>query len=189
MLNRLPDMFGLSRCVLDWFRSYLCNRSLFVVVKGKQSKPQLLEFAVPQGSVLGPVLYTMYTSPLGNVTKYHSMPYHMYANDTQLYKSVKASQILSVLKDTTECFVSIKAWMTQNKLKLSDAKTDITPCSISTKINTLDIDHVIIGNSTITVSKKANNLGVFIDIDLSMETQLIHVCKLPYLELRRLAHL
>ena len=49
----------------------------------------------------------------------------MYADDTQLYKSVKASQVLSVLKDTTKYFVSIKAWMTLNKLKLNDAKTDI----------------------------------------------------------------
>ena len=189
MLNRLSDMFGSSGCVLNWFRSYLCNRSFFVVFEGKQSQPQLLEFGVPQGSVLRPVLYTMYTSPLGNLIKYHSMPYHMYADDTQLYKSAKASQILSVLKDTTECFVSIKAWMTQNKLKLNDAKTDIIPCSTSTQINTPGVDHVIIGNSAITFSNKANNLGVFIDNDLSMESQLNHVCKLSYLELRRLAHL
>ena len=105
MLNRLSDMFGLSGCVLDWFISYLCNRSFFVVVEVKQYKPQLLEFGVPQGSDLVPVLYTMYTSLLGNLIKHHSMPFHMYADDTQLYKSTKASQILSVLKDTTERFV------------------------------------------------------------------------------------
>ena len=175
--------------MLDWFRSYLCNRSFFVVVEGKQSQPQLLEFGVPQGSVLGPVLYTMYTSPLGNLIKHHSMPYQMYADDTQLYKSAKASQILSVVKDTTECFVSIKVWMTQIELKLNDAKTDIIPCSTSTKINTLDVDYVIIGNSAITFSNNASNLGVLIDNDLSMESQLNQVCKLSYLELRRLAHL
>ena len=79
--------------------------------------------------------------------------------------------------------------MTQNKLKLNDVKIDIIPCSTSTKINTLDVDHVIIGNSAITFSNKANNLSVFIDIDLSMESQLNHVCKLSYLQLRRLAHL
>ena len=129
-----------------------------------------MEFGEPQGSVLGPVLYTMYTSPLGNLINNHSMPYHMYADDTQLYRSAKASQILSVLKDNTACFVSIKAWMTQNKLKLNDANTDIIPCSTSTKINTLDVDHVIIGNSAITFSNKANNLDVFIDNDLSMES-------------------
>ena len=60
--------------------------------------------------------------------------------------------------------------MTQNKLKLNDANTDIIPCSTSTKINTLDVDHVIIGNSAITFSNKANNLDVFIDNDLSMES-------------------
>ena len=98
MLNRLSDMFGLSGCVLDWFRSYLCNRSFFVVVERKQSQPQPLEFGVSQGYVLGTVLYTMYTSPLGNLIKHHPMPYHLYADDTQLYKSAKASQILSVLK-------------------------------------------------------------------------------------------
>ena len=79
--------------------------------------------------------------------------------------------------------------MTQKKLKLNDAKTDTIPCSTSTKINTHDVDHVIKGNSAITFSNKANNLGVFIDKDLSMESQLNYVCKLSYLELRRLAHL
>ena len=75
MLNWLSDMFGLSGCALGWFRSYLCNRSFFVVAEGKQSQPQLLEFGVPQGSVLEPVLCTMYTSPLGNLIKHQSMPY------------------------------------------------------------------------------------------------------------------
>ena len=79
--------------------------------------------------------------------------------------------------------------MTQNKLKLNDAKTDIIPYSTLTKISTRYVDHVIIINSAITFSNKANNRRVFINNDLSMESQMNHVYKRSYLELRRLAHL
>ena len=76
LIERLSRSFGLSETVLDWFRSYLFGRSQSVMVNGLKSSPFPLEFGVPQGSVLGPLLYTLYTQPLGDVIKQHSMDYH-----------------------------------------------------------------------------------------------------------------
>ncbi|GFR84859.1 reverse transcriptase-like protein [Elysia marginata] len=87
MLKRLSISFGLSGTVLKWFTSYLTNRQYFVIVKGNRSIHTTLEFGVPQRSVLGPVLYTMYIFPLGNVIRQHKIPFHMYADYTQLNKS------------------------------------------------------------------------------------------------------
>ena len=82
MLQRLSLSFGLSGTVLKWFSSYLTGRHFFVIIDGIKSDLTPLEFGVPQGSVLGPMLYTLYTLPLGNVIRQHLTPFHMYADDT-----------------------------------------------------------------------------------------------------------
>ena len=65
LLNRLRDNFGLSGTVLEWFESYLTFRTQSVMINNVQSEPQTLLYGVPQGSVLGPLCYTLYTTPLG----------------------------------------------------------------------------------------------------------------------------
>lgn len=67
------------------FQSYLLNRSQFVYVENERSSSRCLNFGVPQGSVLGRMLYSMYTAPLADVIKQHNMSYHFRADDTQIY--------------------------------------------------------------------------------------------------------
>ena len=67
LLSRVSNLFGITGTVLEWFRSYLSDRTQFVEVNGVCSAFHILEFGVPQGSVLGPLLYSMYTSPLGEI--------------------------------------------------------------------------------------------------------------------------
>ena len=63
----LSSTFGCTGTVLGWFESYLSNCTQSVFVNDVQSAPSALKYGVPQGSVLGPVLFTMYTQPLGSV--------------------------------------------------------------------------------------------------------------------------
>ncbi len=84
-------------------------------------------FYIPQGSVLGPIFFTIYTLPLGDIIRKHGVCFHFYADDTQLYLAfdpLHPSAKQSSISTMEACLNEIKMWMLQNKLKLSDGKTD-----------------------------------------------------------------
>ena len=112
---------------LKWFRSYLQDRNQFVMIDGTNSEMKELRYGVPQGSVLGPILYLRYTSPIGDIIKRHGLNYHLYADDTLLYLSFKpthAEQPGSIAK-IEACVSQIDSWMVCNKLKLNRGKTEL----------------------------------------------------------------
>jgi hypothetical protein len=84
-----------------------------------------LDFGVPQGSVLGPIIYCMYTQPVGNIIKRHNIRYHCYADDTQVYMSFKPSDWEVTASTTQECIADVSEWMSSNKLKLNQDKTEL----------------------------------------------------------------
>ena len=85
ILDRLCSSFGLRGQVLKWFESYLHIRKPFVMIDGLKPDDKDLQFSVPQGSVLGPTLYSLYISPLGNIVRHRGLEFHPYADDTQIY--------------------------------------------------------------------------------------------------------
>ena len=91
----MESRFGITGCCLDWFKNYLSNRSQFIQIDEMTSEPKFLHFGVPQGSVLGPILFTMYTVPLGDITKQHNIMHHFYADETQLYVTLDPNQTLA----------------------------------------------------------------------------------------------
>ncbi len=85
LLSRLSQRVGVRDLALQWFESYLADWSTRVDVEGVLSIPSLVTTGLPQGSVFGPLGYTIYTLPVGDIARHHHVSYHTYADDTQLY--------------------------------------------------------------------------------------------------------
>ena len=85
LASLLEDRLGIRGTTLTWINSYLRNRSQTVSVGEAMSEVLCLLFGVPQGSVLGPLLFTLYAMPLADIARHHGVSFHSYADDTQLY--------------------------------------------------------------------------------------------------------
>ena len=117
--------FGVYGKALTWFSSYLSDRVQRICISGSLSEKTELEYGVPQGSVLGPYLFTMYTDLLGDVTVAHAVDHHIYANDTQLYCPMSLSDCVCVKSNLSAPMQKIKSWVSANKLKFNDDKTEL----------------------------------------------------------------
>jgi len=99
-------------------------RSQFVFVNDEPAMAANVNHGVPQGSVLGPILFTLYMLPLGNIIRKHSINFYCYADDTQLYLSIKPEETNQLTK-MQACLKDIKTWMTCNFLMLNSDKTEV----------------------------------------------------------------
>ena len=124
LLSRLEHSFGIQNSALDWLHSYLSDRKQLVIVNGLRSSETPLDFGVPQGSVLGPVLFILYTTPLTQLIDSHSVRHEIYADDTQLNHSDSLSNYDNLIHSLQDCVTDVKHWMSQNMLKLNDDKTE-----------------------------------------------------------------
>ena len=108
---------------MSWFHSYLSGWSSHVDIAGKMSNPTKLEFGLPQGSIVGPIGYSIYTLPVGDIARHHGINYHLYADDIQLYVSFdprSPGALDNALTKLQICISDMKQWMMVNKLKLND---------------------------------------------------------------------
>ena len=97
LVHRLHTDFGFSDAVLQWFSSYLTDRTHYVSLSNNCSAFAPVHSGVPQGSVLGPILFTMYTKPLSAIIDLHSIIHHSFADDLQLQMSAPPDRISELL--------------------------------------------------------------------------------------------
>ena len=126
LLNRLKHHFSIHGTVLRWFRSYMTDCSQKITLddtnnnKSAVSEQAILKQGIPQGSVLGPILFTLYTSPLSDICREHDVSFQSYADDQQIYLSFSPSQPGGkdkCLQSLTACISDIHLWMRTNLLK------------------------------------------------------------------------
>ena len=153
------------------FGILLCPASILTCKVGTQvltvnevkSSPSLLTCGVPQGSVLGPVLFILYTQPLSGVISHHSVSHHMFADDTELYKS-DSFEVFTLAQTIESCVSDVKVWAVQNKLQSNDDKTEICLIGSAPRIDLPS--SLCVGHSDIPFSSAACNLGVILTASL-----------------------
>ena len=169
LLQRLHEL-GIRDAALDWFRSYLSQRRQSVVINGTRSSYRNLSFGVPQGSVLGPMLFTLYTTPLGAIARKYQLNFHLYADDTQLYMAFKpnnAESLPLIISNIQKCV--IKSWMTANMLQLNMDKTEDLMLMNKSLSNPITMNKIKIDSIEISIASSVKNLGVVFDSALSAE--------------------
>ena len=143
---------------------------------------------MPQGSVLGPVIFSMHTQPISETFRQRQMSYQFYADDSQLYKASAPENITDLIRSMEECIREVKSWMDSNKLKLNENKTELMLCgNTSGKNKKLPTVSLCINGCTIQSSVYVKNLGFYLNNTMSMEIQISNLCKVLTLYLKKIA--
>ena len=148
--------------------------------------PAPLHTGVPQGSVLGPLLFSLYTTPLSFLVKDSPVLFYLYADDTQLYISFTASESaknLSILSSTLD---SVHAWLTANRLSVNPSKTEYLLVGSRQQRNKLISSSVTFRGNVIVPSDTVRNLGVIFDSELSFHNHISNICSSSFHHIRRL---
>ena len=175
LLRRLEFTFGIRGHALDWIGSYLAERSQFVRVGDQQSVPSAVEFGVPQGSVLGPILFCLYVAPVANVITSFGVNHIQYADDTQLYISLQDSNSITALQ---LCVEAVYDWFGRNGLELNPAKTEALIVGTSARLrHEAPIASVSMAGADIKIAESVKSLGVTIDNSLNFNKHVDGICR------------
>ena len=175
LLNCLHHQFGITGTALAWVRDYLSNRTQRVSVEVNRKKAEshkvLLKQGVPQGSILGLLLFTLYVSPIGDICHQHNINFHGYADDTQNYLSFRPDKHdtnkIRCKEKLERCISEVGTWMCTNLLKLNDNKTEFLLIGTRNMLNQSGSMLIKVGNDNIANTDKARNLGVTFDKHLN----------------------
>ena len=188
LIPRLHTDFGFTDSVLQWFSSYLTDRAHYVSLCNHCSDFAPVHSGVPQGSVLGPILFTMYIKPLSAIIDSHSIIHHSFADDLQLQMSAPPDRISELLHSMQSCLSDVKAWATANMLKLHDSNTELMliTSNRSNYLHNLPTS-INIGNAQIPFKQSVKNLGFTLDCHRTTNAHVSNIARTCYFELRRLA--
>lgn len=171
LIDRLRNWVGIRDTALGWFYSYLLDRTFAVSIGNFISSKSPVTCGVPQGSILGPVLFSVYMLPLGHIIQRHNVSFHCYADDTQIYLPLRPADP-GGLAAVFDCLKDINSWMAQNFLHLNNSKTEIilfgSPHTFS------QLQHHL-GPLSANIKSSARNLGVTLDSNLTFDPHIKQV--------------
>ena len=178
LITRLSSWFGIHGSVINWFKSYLSSRTFRVKCDNYFSSCACL-CGVPQGSVLGPLLFIMYTSPLSTLISSLLLNHHLYADDTQLFLSFRPPDFDSSVTHLQNALLHISSWMTANLLRLNSSKTEFLLIGLQQQLTKIH-------NCSLNTTDSARKLGFIFDSHLTFSDQISSLSKSCYYHIREL---
>ena len=191
LLSRMESVLGVRGSALQWFKSYLLGRKQRIKINDDFSENQEILWSVPQGSVLGALLFLIYIIPLAQLIRSYGLNNHGYADDTQLCLSFKKTSDNAIVKseilNLEKCLCDISVWMSQNKLKLNNDKTEIILFGSKKHLAELNIKSLSVAGTDVSVaSEPVRNLGAMFDSLLTMAPHVKSVVKKSSFHLRNI---
>jgi len=176
-----------SGVVLDWIRSFLTDRTQQVTYNGRLSPVSVILYGVPQGSVLKPLLYLLYTAELNYVVARHHLHPHQYADHCHIYDSSSVDTVTAPVHRLAACLTEVEDWMMVSRLQLNASKTEVMWLGSNQQLQRFDIPNVDILSTTIEVTDTARDLGVVIDSQLTLSAHVEALTRSCYHQLCQLS--
>ena len=187
ILPRLQSHLCVCEVALQWFRSYVSERKQSVLINGVNSKSMPLACGVPQGSVLGPILFTIYMLPLGKIISRHGLQYHMYADDFQLYTTFSSTNGTDCVANMEAIICDIRDWYAKNMLNLNDDKTEML--IIGSKYRQIpQIPDLHVSSSVITPASHVKHLGAIMVSNFTMEPHINNTMRATFFKIREISY-
>uniref|UniRef100_A0A8D3EFU3 Reverse transcriptase domain-containing protein n=1 Tax=Scophthalmus maximus TaxID=52904 RepID=A0A8D3EFU3_SCOMX len=182
LLSRLEQHVGIKGTALKFFQLYLAERTFSVQLGDSTSSVAPLTCGVPQGSILGPILFLLYILPLGEILVKHNISFHCFADDIQLYLPLRGDG-QGALHPLLDCLADIKAWMGANFFNLNESKTEIIVFGKSSTGFSTDA----LGRLASNIRPSVRNLGVIFDSAFMFKQQVSAVVRKSFFHMRTLA--
>jgi Reverse transcriptase (RNA-dependent DNA polymerase)/Endonuclease/Exonuclease/phosphatase family len=186
LLHRLSTTFGITGTAHQLLSSYLQDRSQAVQISDQLSPSLPLSTGVPQGSVLGPLLFCLYTSPLASNFNDSPVSPHFYADDSQLYISFTSADAADSLSKLSATLDSTYDWFTTNRLSVNPSKTEYLLIGTPQQRAKVVSPSITFRGNTLTPSSEARNLGIIFDSCLSLTKHISSVCSSSFYQIRQL---
>ena len=192
ILNRLEKTYGVQDKALQWFKSYLSGRCQTVNINSALSEKIPLKHGVPQGSILGPVLFNSYIAPLSKIAQLHGIEDDKFADDEQMALAFRTTQLQSQLNAVIKmenCIDDIRDFLKQNKLSNNGEKTECSLFGTSQQLKKIKFESIDVDGVQIKIKNEVKNLGIMFDSTLSMAAQVKKICKTGYLNLKNISEI
>ena len=190
LLNRLKHSFGLTDQAYCWIESYLTGRRQSVRIGQHSSPSALCTTGVPQGSVLGPLLFTIYTSPIAIIASSYNIFQQQYADDTQLFIALSPTNYACDITNIQACLAALHSWFCSNGMALNPDKSEAILFGTPQRSHTYSsVNSVDVAGATVTLADHVKILGVTLDNRLSMDDHVKTVCKAAFYHIRALRHI
>ena len=189
LLNRLRLSFGVGELALSWLTSYLVGRVQSVRIGRHSSSPMSLTSGVPQGSVLGPLLFTIYTSPIARIAQFYNISLQQYADDTQLFIALSPHSPSTEISVLTTCLSNLHTWFCLNGMALNPDKSEAILLGTTQRATYYShLTSVDLAACPVPLVSHVKILGVTLDNRLSFDRHVDAVCKSAYYHMRALRH-